>query len=164
MNLQPYQKADLETARKAKSPSDALKIGASVAGSIYGGKVLTKILPFLNNFIPQDLAVKGLSKVDPRIGNFINKAVNNGQSVEDVLNFVKGKMPNDQEGQNNKTPDQTSNIIEQYSPELYRHLKDEIEKGENPLYAQARVNTDPKYKDFQNIIKKMASLFGNRYR
>lgn len=143
MNLQPFQEADLENARQGELPVNALKTVAGIGASVAGGKAISKILPFLSNLIPQDLAIKGLSKVDPRMGRFINKAMGSGQTAEDVLSYIKNKL-NPEEQKQLPSPQQ-QNIIAQYDDQLHAFIEDQINQGRAPLEAGAIARSSGKF-------------------
>lgn len=95
MTFQPYQSATEEMKRQSEMPARLLKQGLSVAGlaSVAAGSPLVaKILPFLSRFIPQATAIKGLSKIEPRIGKFINSAIKMGMPYEEAREFIKNKL------------------------------------------------------------------------
>lgn len=54
--------------------------------------MINRILPFLSQFIPGALAVKGLSKVDPRLSKFFSNAAAAGYGTDAALNFLKNKL------------------------------------------------------------------------
>lgn len=69
--------------------------------------MIEKILPFLNKLIPQGIAMKGLSKLNPRIGKYLTNAVASGYSAEEALDFLRNQaQPQNEEG---KRPDQLAN-------------------------------------------------------
>jgi len=152
--MQPYQEASQEIRRQGELPLKTAQtlgsIGASAATAYLGGGVINSVLPFLSKYIPDDLAIKGLSKIDPRYGKFIDKALSAGKSIEEIKSFIGDKIQGKTEGE--KPPEQRS-IIEQYSPELFQFLKGEIEKGRAPLEAGAIAQSQ---ESFKNIIKKMS--------
>lgn len=145
--MQPYQRADEETRRQGEVPLKLAKTAISTGASLAGGAVLGRVMPFLSQHIPSDLAIKGLSKIDPRFGNFINTALQNGKTFDEVKDFIKEKAESSQE----KKPDQKS-IIEQYSPELNQFITEHMQKGRSPLEAGALAEMGGKFKD---VIKKM---------
>lgn len=100
MNLQPYQQASEEVKRQSRAPIDlagnvasllpyssAIK-GAGIAG---GAALLKKVLPFLSKYIPQALAIQGMKKVAPKIGEFVETSISQGHQFDDVSNFIKEK-------------------------------------------------------------------------
>lgn len=156
--MQPYQKATKEIRRQGELPlqiaKNAASLGSAAAtagGAAYLSKgVISKVLPFLSNYLPEDLAIKGLNKIDPRYGSFIQKAMGAGKSFDEVKEFIGSKIEGS--GSGKKAPDKR-NIIEQYSPELFQFLQGEIQKGRQPIEAGALAQSQ---KSFQSIIKKMS--------
>lgn len=193
--------------------------------------LLSKAIPLLNKYVPSALAVKGLSKIDSRLGTFIQNAISSGYTTDTVLDFLRSSIqsPGDKrEMQNlesmsasgNIHPEQqrslqkrqgeeaigkgistvaglsgglsglgsetqpgamnqasqmpemsnentlqsqaqppsipskeNRNIIQQYSPELFEFLQEQIQKGNNPIAAGAAAQNNSK---FSNIIKKIS--------
>lgn len=160
--MQPYQEASEELRRQGQAPINALKKAASIglsAGSValgagIGGISLNRVLPFLSKYIPQDLAIKGLSKIDPRFGTFINKALSAGKSIDEVKSFIKEKAVGNESQEKKENPKDQRNIIEQYSPELHQFLKGEVTKGRPAIEAGAIAQSQDKFK---NVIKKLES-------
>lgn len=135
--MQPYQEASEETRRQGELPWDIAKNAASIAGTAasayYGGTAATKVLSLVNKYVPQDLAIKGLSKIDPRYGKFIQKALSSGGSFDEVRDFITKKA---EEGlQQSAPPKNDKNIVEQYDPELHTYLKDKLKSGLTLLEA-----------------------------
>jgi hypothetical protein len=93
MTLQPYQEAGQEINRQQAEPGRLLKGSANIAlGVASGGAILNKIIPFLSKYIPFGLALKGISKVEPRLGKFIQGSINQGHAAEEVMDFVREKI------------------------------------------------------------------------
>lgn len=151
--MQPYQQASEEYTRQSGLPGQAIKkIAGTAIGIAGGGAVLNRVLPFLNKNIPTELARKGLERIDPRFGKFINGAVNNGQTVEGAMDFIKNKIAPEEE---QKSAKQDRNIIEQYSPELFQFLNEHIKKGNTPLQAAGLARLASNSNKFEKIIKKI---------
>ena len=155
--MQPYQEASEEIRRRGEMPARALKKAASAIPSVVsafaGGAAISRVLPFLSKYIPQDLAVKGLSKIDPRFGKFVEKSLAGGSSFDEVRDFIKDKAEGPKSEENTN---QNRNIVEQYSPELHQFIMDEIQKGRSPLEAAARATLGKKGEsDFKKVIEKM---------
>ncbi len=53
--------------------------------------MVTRILPMLNRLIPQNLAMKGLAKINPRIGSFLTNVTAAGYSVNEALDFLRNQ-------------------------------------------------------------------------
>ncbi len=129
--MQPYQAATEEIGRQGELPLDIAKNASSIAGTAasayFGGTAATKVLALVNKYVPQDLMVKGLSKIDPRYGKFINKALSAGKSIDEVRDYITERA---EEGLQQSAPPKTDkNIIEQYDPELHTYLKDKLKSG-----------------------------------
>lgn len=60
--------------------------------------LIARALPLLNKVIPMGLASQGLSKIDPRLKNFIQSSVASGYSMDTILDYLREKA------QGNKTP------------------------------------------------------------
>jgi len=96
-------------------------IGAGLSATSIG--LSSKILPFLSEYIPMDLAIKGINKVAPQIGSFLMRGKKSGLDLKEGLEFLKDKLsPTEQ-------PKENRNIIEQYDPELYTYLQQNLKKG-----------------------------------
>jgi hypothetical protein len=150
MNLQPYQEASQELKKQSTKPGSLLKQGAAIAGGITSGaSILGRIAPLLSSYIPQDLAIKGLNKVDSRLGKFIEGAMESGKTFDEVKNFMGEKV---NEGQQSAKEDR--NIIQQYAPHLYQYISDLIKNGASPIQAAAKARKFLDKKD-QKIIDKM---------
>jgi hypothetical protein len=149
---QPYQEASDEIIRQSKVPGKIAKEGIGIAATaIAGGSILGRALPFLNKFVPQDLAIKGLSKIDPRLGNFASKALSAGQDWDNISSFIKGKAEDAQEENSNK-PKENRNIIQQYSDKLHEFLEKTIKKGLTPAQAVSLIEI---YPEEQKAIKQI---------
>lgn len=152
--MQPYQEATEEVRRQGEIPLKAAQtagsIGATAATAYLSGGVINRVLPFLSKYIPEDLVKKGLSKIDPRYGRFIDKALGEGKTIEEVKEFIGQKIQGEQKS---KPAKEKRNIIEQYSPELHQFLEQEIKKGRKPIEAGALAQND---KRFSSAISKMS--------
>jgi hypothetical protein len=126
-----------------------VKAAASIGAASVGGPLASKIMPFLNQYIPSSLAVKGISKVSPKLGSFLKKGQEMGLDIEEGLNFIKNEMSGEKAKENAK---ENRNIIEQYSPELHQFIDQEIKKGRKPIEAGAIAQND---KRFKNVIGKL---------
>jgi hypothetical protein len=54
--------------------------------------LLSRAMPFLNKALPMGIASQGLSKIDPRIKNFIQSSLAAGYTMDTVLDFVRDKF------------------------------------------------------------------------
>lgn len=170
--MQPYQQATDEIRKQGEIPLRAIKSAASVAGGLAGASALgsgvSRVLPLLSQYLPEDLATKGLSKIDPRFGTFIDKAKSAGQSFDQIKEFIADKAMNGDE----KQPE-GKNIIQKYSDSLHQYLVEMINTGLSPREASIKVKKfvgpgksmdaikqiEKDYKtDFSDVVE---SIFGN---
>lgn len=162
--MQPYQKAteairstEEYPVKLAKSLGmNALTVGAAGAAGRAGSQAIGSLLPrvsaLINQHVPEALSMKGLSKIDPRFSKFIQGALDEGYSYEDVRGFLGEKISKSEPQENAKD---NKNIIQMYSPELHEFIMGEIQQGRSPLEAGALASLDRKGKDFKKIIKQI---------
>jgi len=155
--MQPYQKASNAITQAQERPMKTLSGAASMA--------VSRVMPFLNNYVPMKLALSGLNKVDPRWGKFFKQATDEGYDEEEVRGFLKDKIENGIKGETEQKqpkakynrikkeqPKENRNIIEQYSPELHQFIDQEVRKGRPLIQAGALAQNNPK---FSQIIEKL---------
>ena len=163
-NLRPDEAAAMSEIERARRRDSTLKKGVKTAvgigASALGAGVSAKILPFLSEFIPQDLAMKGISKVSPKIGEFLKKGRDMGLDVKQGFEYLKNKISPKTETQPANQTQQEENIISKYSPELHDFLKDKIGQGLQPLAVALQATQNPKYKQ---IIEKMQKETGQKF-
>ncbi len=121
---------------------------ASLGTAAISGAGAARVMPFLNQYIPADLAMKGINKVMPRLGAFLQRGKEAGLDVEEGLSYLKDRLG----GSESEPAKQSKNIIEQESPELHTFLDQEIRKGRKPIEAAALAQND---KRFGPIIEKL---------
>lgn len=157
--MQPYQEASKEIQRQGEAPLKALKGAASAGLSLAGGgAILNKITPFLNKFIPSDIAIKGLSKINPSLGKFLKGSLGQGHDLDEVMGFIKDKVGiKDQEN----TEKKQKNLIEEHAPEVHEILKDRIGQGLKPMAVAYQIAKEGKFsKQIADLQKKTGKGFG----
>lgn len=153
--MSSYEETANEMRRQSEGPKrfakSAISTGATIAGAATGAAafapILAKAAPFLSQYIPENLAIKGLSKISPKLGKFVNDSLKNGFDFNEVKDFIGEQITESQ-----KSAKENRNIIELASPELHEHLKQEIAKGRTPIEAAAIAQHD---KRFADTIKKL---------
>lgn len=158
--MRPDEQAAYSEIERSQTRDRTLKSGLKTAATAavgfggsalaLGGKLGSKIMPFLNEYIPADLAMKGINKVSPRLGEFLKKGMSKGLNLKDGLEFIKENLGSQ------KKPKEQKNILEQYSPELNEFIKGHIQKGRAPLEAAALATIGEEGNKFNKIIQKMA--------
>lgn len=153
-NLRPDElasQAEIERYRNTDSKIEkGTKTLVGLGTGAAGLSLSSKILPFLSPYITPDVAMKGINKISPKLGDFLKKGMSQGLDLKEGLNFIKSNL-NPKEKESQTAPNQT-NIISQYSDRLNAFLDNHIKKGRSPLEAGALAQLDP---DFKKVIKKM---------
>lgn len=158
MTLRPDERANEALIERSQAKNKAGKtvlktavgLGASALTAGFGAGIAGRILPFLSEHIPTDLAIKGISKVSPKLGGMLQKGMQSGLDLKEGLDYLKEKLSPQQQ----QNPSQNRNIIEQYSPELHQFLTEQINQGRSPLEAGALAEVSKK---FQKEIKKLVT-------
>lgn len=171
--MNPYERTSEAMKRQSEGPKrfakSALPIATTVATASFA-PVLSRAAPFLSQYIPEAQAIKGLSRVSPQFGKFVQNALDSGYDFKQVKEFI-GQQINDSKKTNEEPAKENRNIIEQYSPELFQFINEQVKgRGLDPLQAGAIAQNEPK---FSQIIKKISedhkspwsnilqSVFGN---
>lgn len=153
--MEPYQVASEKMRRSGELPINIGKnVGISAIGGAaarFGTQAVSKLIPrisaLINDYVPENIAVKGLEKIDPRFKTFMEGAIDSGYSFDDIKEFMKEKISKSEQ------PKENRNIIEQYSPELHQFIDQQVKAGLNPIQAGAIAQNK---KEFGNIIKKLS--------
>ncbi len=145
--LRPDEMAAQSEIDRARSRDKNIKSGLKTAATagLAGAGIASKVAPFLSEYLPLDLAVKGINKVSPKLGEFLTRGKKLGLDLKEGLDFIK-------ENTGQKSTQKNQNIVEQYSPELNQYIKDHIQQGKSALEAGARAHMKKEYK---TIIEKM---------
>lgn len=158
--MNPYEKTSQEMKRQSEGPKRFAK-SASGVGLASFAPVMARAAPFLSEYITPEMAVKGLSKIHPKLGEFVGQALGGGYDFDEVKDFLKEgvaeSQANEQGQENSQEPaKQSKNIVEQYSSELHQFLLDKIKSGKSPLEAAglALLPTTGQ-KDFKKIVDKI---------
>ncbi len=150
--MNPYEKTVQELKKQSEGPKrfaqKAIGLGATAAGASFA-PVLAKAAPFLSQYIPQQLAIKGLSKINPKFGKFIDDALNSNHEFEEVKDFIGSQVEKSQE-----QPKDERNVIEKYSPGIYKYIEQLIKGGSKPAEAALKAKKFLDEKE-QKIIKQM---------
>lgn len=137
---QSYKERDVNFRSNVKKGiQTAAKIGLSAASPAIGAR----IAPFLSEYIPIDLAMKGIDKISPKIGKFLRKGQSMGLDLKEGLDYVKEKI---------EPAKEKRNIIQQYAPDLHQFIDEQIKNGRSPLEAAGIAKVQPKFSD---AIKKL---------
>ncbi len=156
--------ADIERSRE----SDRLiKRGANLAVGVgsaaLGAGAASRILPFLSEFIPVDMALKGISKVSPKVGEFLKKGQSMGLDIKEGLDFIKQNLTpastQPEEPQENPIIKEAKNFETNY-PDIVKAIMRTIEKGHSP---QSGAELLKKSDIFKTRIKKIEKETGKNF-
>lgn len=140
--MRPDEAASLSEIERDKKNKSRFMSGIKTAGALTGAGIVSRLSPFFSQFIPVDLAMKGISKISPKIGDFLKRGQSMGLDLKEGIDFVKEKM----------NPKEIRNIIQQYSPELHQFIDQSIKAGKAPLEAGALAQLQDKFKKVINKI------------
>lgn len=144
----PYRKATDSLIKQHERPAKLLKTAASIGLTGAGAALASKALPFLSEYIPSELAMKGLSKVSPKLGKFVQEGLSLGKSFDEIKEFVGSQLSPALQNEQEQKP----NILQQYSPELFGFIQEEVKKGRTPMQGAGLAKLSGK---FGQVIKQM---------
>jgi hypothetical protein len=156
--MRPSERASEEIVKRNERFNENVKSGAKTAASAALAATGARILPFLSEHIPVDLAIKGISKISPKIGDFIKKGMEKGLDIKDGFQFLKDQIQPKEEKESEKQreqPKENRNIIQQYSPELHEFLQGQIQQGRSPIEAGSLAQLGTGSEKFKKIIAQM---------
>lgn len=162
--MEPYKKATDEILRRREQTGNIVKHGASIASSALSGAVtgaavaggaslFGKIMPLLSKYVPQEMAIKGISKINPTIGKAIQTALDQGYEMPEIEEFFASKNEVPKENSNKKSPT-NANILGQFSPDLQAFIEQEIQSGKAPDHAAASAMPRAEFSDIIHKIEK----------
>lgn len=150
--MRPSEQASYSRIEQEKRGERNIKTGVNLATSAAltagGAALASKVVPFLSEHIPSYLAVKGINKISPKIGKWLEKGIEKGLPVEEGLEFLKEKLT----GKSNKK--KAVNLIGQISPDLQDFIEGEIQGGKSADYAAATAMIKPEFLDIARGIEK----------
>lgn len=156
--MNPYERTASEMQRQSEGPKRFAKTAANIgiaaaatAGATSFAPILARAAPFLSQYIPEDLAIKGLSKISPKFGAFIKSAMEGGYDFNQVKDFIGNQIEESQTEQ----PKEQRNIIQQYAPKLHEFILSEIGKGNTPVQAAGLAKLASNKSKFGHAIKQL---------
>lgn len=130
----PYQQASEALSKRGENLGSTAKNLATMAFSAgglgAGSKLLTKMIPYVTGALASPDAIKGLSKLDPRIASFIKQAMSKGKNEDEILGFIGDKV--DEAIPEAKEAQRKSNLPYDISEKLDEFLKDWVTRGFDP--------------------------------
>lgn len=137
-----------------------VKTAATIGAATVAPAIASRLAPFFSEFIPMDLAMKGISKISPKLGEFLQKGQSKGLDIKEGLDFLKNKiMPGQQDNESSKKAEvEDENIITQYSPKLFSLIQKSMEGGRTIEEVEG-IARSPEHK-FDKTIKNMENSLG----
>jgi len=161
--MQPYYQKAAEAQREREEyplnlaknlGSAALGAGAARLGYSALGTILPKIQALISPKVPDAFSIGGLNKVDPRLGKFIDGALKEGYSYDDIKGFLGEKVQKSEQKEEEQKARKKGNIIEQYDPELHIYISEKLKNGEGLYYAGRKALDHPRFKKAVDKITK----------
>jgi hypothetical protein len=82
-------------AKKALSTGVSIAAGGLGLGSLGVGKnMIKRLLPFLNKALPEEIAVKGISKINGKFGKFIEEGIKKGLPASGAIEYLRNEAQN----------------------------------------------------------------------
>jgi len=157
----------LKARRRSGDVKDTLLGAGTLGGAALGisSKAFSKVMPFLNEYIPENLAIKGINKVFPALGRFLKAGERQGLTPKSGLDFIKNEVSKQQQkdsiyslaakGTTKNATTQGKNVIEKFSPKLHKFLEDRIKNGIAPEKAAVAAFSGKAKKQFSTIISEI---------
>ncbi len=160
-SLRPDEQATESEIRKARSRTNDIRSGLETISSLgvtgIGAKAASKILPLLSQYIPEDLAFKGINKIMPNLGNFLKEGMKQGLSLKSGLDFLKENIESKQE---NPVIKQAKDFETNY-PDVVKGLMYQInDRGQSPDKAAEILKHSISFKE---KIKKIEKETGKNF-
>lgn len=109
--MESYQSSDIASQEQGRLPFKIAKEAPYIAGALIGGtSLLARAVPFLSRYIAAPTAIKGLTKLDPRLGKFIKTSMAAGYTFEEIKRLIGEKFEEEQQQEERKK--QPANVQE----------------------------------------------------
>ncbi len=154
--LRPDEQVTESEIEKSKTrdsrTKSVLSTAANAATGIVGGSMALKVLPFLSEYIPLEIAKKGIDKIAPKIGKFLDHGISQGLSLQSGLDYLKSEfIP--EEGKE-KRKEKKANEIGQVSQDLQDFIEQQVQAGKSPDHAAATAMIKPEFMEVTQQIEK----------
>lgn len=160
--MESYQGSDIAAQEQTLKP---IKAAAIVGGSLLGGtSLLARAMPLLSRFIGQSTAIKGLSKLSPKMGKFIKSGMASGYTFDEIKKFLEEEFEKEKEPQHprNAREAMTMNIAKANSrrtpSELSREsLMEQFQKGQQQPFSetQGKGSLAPLFSEAVQILRSL---------
>jgi hypothetical protein len=148
--MRPDEQANQAEIMRDQRMRSTVGKGVNAAIGIASGAAGARVLPFLSEYIPIDLAMKGLQKVSPKIADFLKRGQSAGLNIKEGMEYVKEQLIPKEQTQQDKR-----NLVEMHSPELHQFITQHIKSGKSHKQAGALAKLPRKEGDFNKVIEKL---------
>lgn len=163
--LRPDELAAQAEIERAQSRNQALKGPASTAlklgAAAFGGGIASRVLPLLNDYIPIDLAMKGINMISPKLGAFLKKGQSKGLDLKEGFDFIKDKIGKAAEPAKEETQKASpGSILGKYNQKLASFIESSLQQGIPIAKAAWLAKYHPEFtKDVMKIEKDTNTKF-----
>jgi len=101
MVYRPDESANLADIERDRTTRSRIQRGLGAAGTFAlgagYGKIAQKVLPYLSEALPLNVALDGIDKISPKIGSFLRRGQKMGLDIQEGMDFVKDKLTEKEE-------------------------------------------------------------------
>lgn len=169
------ERAALSDIERSKNKDEMLKRGANVAisagSAALGVTGASRLLPFLSEHIPFDLAMKGINKVNPKVGQFLQNGQKKGLDIKEGLSFLREQFAPKEEIREERKSGNPLEDFENNHTVLASLLAVRMRKGKDPIEAAKELlsmeSTKNHIKNLEkqegkNFIDYITEIFGSQ--
>lgn len=136
--MRPDELAAQTEIERSKERDKLAKKGIAAGAGLVGAGLSSRILPLLNEYVPFETAMKGINKINPKLGEMLKNGQSMGLNIKEGFNYIKDHL----QPFSKEEPEQTkqSNPLQDFEtnyPELARGLMVTIQQGQKPEAAAA---------------------------
>ena len=154
--MRPDERASFSESERENRFERNIKGGLKGIGKLALGTgslgIGAKIAPFLSELIPVDLAMKGINKLAPKVGQFLKKGQEMGLNLKEGLDFLKKNM-GEKEPEKKELAKESAGKTESFFTQAFQFLKSgkSVERADPFLkYAKQFVDSG-KIKDVEDL-------------
>lgn len=166
--MRPDELAAQKDIERSSNWDKGIKGVAKTAAAAGMGVAGSRLLPLLGEFVPMELAMKGINKIAPKVGDFLQRGQKAGLDLRDGFDFIKNQIEKSSERKEER--ESKSNPFQNFEnefPRLSEALNKIVEQGQpaeaaaailkNASWAKSDINKLEKNvgKNFVDFVKEM---------
>lgn len=164
--MRPDELAAQRDIERSRDWDKGIKGAATTAVAAGMGVAGSRLLPLLGEFVPMELAMKGINKIAPKVGDFLQRGQKAGLDLRDGLDFLKNQIERSAERKEESKINPFQNFENEF-PRLSEALNRIVEQGQpaeaaaailkNASWAKSDINKLEKNvgKNFVDFVKEM---------